>query len=138
MNQLQQMLYELFKLCKTGRSPFLITYELELFAYDNRVSAEILSQYLRTIQSSRKYLKQILQKGIEDGSIRSSIDPEADTTLLTNTYVGMLQRMETVRYTKTDYDLASMETQVDRYIKTAVLAMSSDHEKSKEKAYEEK
>lgn len=135
LDQIQQMLQQLFAQCKNGRSPFLITYELELFAYENRVSAEILSSYLKTIQSSRRYMKQIIKKGIMDGSIGSYIDPETATTLMTNTYVGMLQRLEAVRYTKTDYNLTSMETQVDRYIKAVVIAMSPHNINPKENAY---
>ena len=64
-------------------------------------------------------------KGIADGSICSAIDPDTYTTLLTNTYVGMLQRMEAVRYTKTDYDLASFEEQVDLHVKAVVAFLRS-------------
>lgn len=129
LEQLQQMLYQLFELCKNGRSPFLLTSELELFAYENHVTAEILGLYLKTIQSSRKYLKQIIKKGIADGSIHSDIDLDAYTILLTNSYVGMLQRMEAVRYTKTDYNLASMKEQVDLYIKLTMDTMALGNRK---------
>lgn len=125
LEQLRQMHYEVFALCKNRRSPFLLISELELFAYESRVPAEILSLYLKTIHSSRKYAKQIIEKGIADGSIRSDIDADAYTTLLTNTFVGMLQRMEAVRYTKTDYNLASMEEQVDLHVKAVINMLAN-------------
>ena len=120
LEQLRHLYHRVFDSCQNRSSPFLLISELELFAYENRVSAENLRLYLETIQSNRIYLKQILSKGISDGSIRKDIDPEAYTTLLTNTYIGLIQRMEAVRYTKTDYNLASFEEQVELYINTII------------------
>lgn len=120
LEQLRQLHYCMLDLCKNGHSPILLISELELFGYENRVSAENLSLYLKTVQSSRKSTKQIIIKGMTDGSIRSDIDPDAYTTLLTNTYVGMLQRMEAIRYVTTDYNLSSFEEQVDLHVQAVV------------------
>lgn len=128
LEQLKHLHYWMLNLCKEKRSPFLMISELELFGYENYVPDEKLRLYLKTVQDSRKYAKRMLIKGMTDGSIRGDIDPEAYTTLLTNTYVGMLQRMAAVRYTKTDYNLTSIEEQVDLHVEAVMTIMKKSSE----------
>lgn len=123
LEQLRKLYYIMFSFCGTDCSPWLMLSELELFAYENHLSSEILDQYLDEVNNSMKYGKAIILKGIEDGSIRSDIDPDAYTTLLSNTYIGMLQRMEIARYTQTDYSPASFKKQIDLHVETVISFM---------------
>ena len=120
LEQLRQIHYRMYDLCKNRRSPWLMLSELELFAYDNRISGEILGQYLTETRNSKKYVKQILLKGMKDGSIRTDIDPDAYTTLLANTYVGMLQRMGASRYAETEQSVAAFNEQVDLHVNAVI------------------
>ncbi len=120
LEQLRQVHYRMYYLYEGKRSPWLMISEIELFAYENNVPSDILAYYLRQVHTSRKYCKQILLKGIKDGSIRSDINPDAYAAQLVNTYVGMLQRMQAVRYTQTEYPLASIKEQVYLHVESVV------------------
>lgn len=106
------------------RSVWLIRSEYELFMYQNSVSDEVLNRYLQMIGEGRELVKRILKKGIADGSIRDDMDVETWASLMGNSFVGLLQRMEAIRYVKTDSCLVSPQKQIDLYIEvlTKLLA----------------
>ncbi len=131
LEQLRKFHYLAAKQREHKLSPWIMCSELELFMYEHSVSDEILSLYLKVIGESRQLIKQILIKGIADGSIRSIVDIDAVVASMNNSFVGLLQRLEAVRYVKTDYYLTPAETQIDLFIEGLILYLKPPQSNAK-------
>lgn len=95
----------------------LLAHEIELYFIKNKISFDCVGNKIYN-QKTKKYLiLELIQKGIEDGSIKKSIDLEMIQTHLITTFPGMLIRIAMIK--NSDSDLSGVlapRTLIDQYI----------------------